>query len=1232
MAFDVTAVLKANVSNFTSGIKEAQSVFESFQSKSKRTFENVANGFQTAGLALSAGLTAPALAGIGAVVKGYASLEQNLGGTEAVFGQFAKSVQNDAKNAYQTMGLSASDYMATANKMGSLFQGSGLEQQKALDMTSKAMKRAADVASVMGVDVNMAMESVAGAAKGNFTMMDNLGVAMNATTLEAYALEKGLNFEWKTASNAEKAELAMQMFMDRTKQYDGNFLKESEKTVSGSLDAMKGAFSNFVAGLGNPEADVAELMTNLKTTIVNFSKNVKGVIKTIWDNLPLAPWQKWVALIAVGAGPVLLALSGIMKGIGTLKAAFQGIGAVLTNPWGLALVALVAGFVHAYKNSEKFRNVVNSVVSAVVAKFNELKAKAQPALDFIKNALGKFNVGAFAPLIGGIGLFISSLMKLKGIKIPNPFSKFKPSFPKIPNPFTGLANMAKAASSAIKNAFSGLGKAIGSAFKGIGTAISTVFQGIARAISMLNPAGVVSFAMGLAAVTASLVALSAMQGMVLPFLQGLADIFVQLVGGTLQAFASALVTLAPVMTTIAQALSMLSPLVVAFGIAFSMAATAVGGAIAQIVTALAGGVAQIIAAITPIVAIISSTFLQVVTVITNAFVQIVQAIAPFIPNITQMFTTIATVVANSIVQIVQALAPFIPAVTQMVVALAPVLSQIVSAFNNLVSEISPIIDSITNLFKTLGEQISSILESAGSVVESFGSAIRNVLDGVAGIFESMGNAAKNAGMGVKLMAQGIKMLTELGLMDLVATLAAVATGLTAIVASGIGSAGPGLQAAGMGMQMMATSAQMASVAIQMLPTALTTLSASLGTLPAMMTMAGTAMMTFATSAQSSVMSLMAIGATITQFASMLMTIGPSATVASAGLATFNGQANAAGSAMQRLGSASTTALAQVTALGTGITSSMAGATAAISNAGMQMSTAVRMAGTQMTVAMQASMNQIKMVVLNGMTASASAVQNGGNQMTTAIRSAGTQMVTIIQSTMNQMKSAVLNGMTAIVSSVRNGGSQMVSAWQSAGQQMVSSTQNTVNNMNSSLRNVGSGVNLYSNGTALMSGLKSGIDAGWAQITASVSSMAQWIKDHKGPVSYDKRLLVDNGLAIMFGLNRGISSGWQEVKSNVSSMAGQLSELVQTGLDGSFDLPNMAANLMNSVTVSHNPQSVQHSIDNVAGQQRLIKKFDELIDEVRRSGNTYLDGKVISRKVDRNLGQNTQLRSRTSWVT
>lgn len=1184
MAFDVTAVLKANVSNFTGGIKEAQAVFESFQSKSNRTFESVADGFQKAGTALTAGLTAPVAAGVGAVVKSWAELEQNLGGTKAVFGDLANSVQSDAKAAYKNMGLSASDYMATANKMGSLFQGSGVEQQRSLELTSKAMQRASDVASVMGVDLKMAMESVTGAAKGNFTMMDNLGVAMNATTIEAYALEKGLNFKWETASNAEKAELAMDMFLEKTKQFDGNFLKESESSVAGSLDRMKGAFSNFVAGLGNPDADIKQLLADLSESVGLFAKNIKKTLLTIWDNLPLAPWQKWVGLIAVGAGPVLLALSGIMKGVGTLKAVFQGIGAIVTNPWGLAIVAiaaLVAGLVYAYKHSESFRNMVNSAVSTVVAKFNELKAKAQPALGLIKQALSKLNIGAFTPLIGGVGLAIVALNKLKGVKIPNPFSKFKPAFPKIPNPFTGLANMAKSAGLAVKNVFIGIGKSI-----------STVFQGIARAVSMLNPVGIASFALGLAAVTAALVGLSAVQGMVLPFLQGLADIFVKLVGGTLQAFASALVSLSPVMMTLSTALAGLSPLIIASGVAFSMVATAIGGAVSQIISAT----------------------MPLVQILSDAFVQIVR------------------VVSVAIVQIVQALAPFIPSITAMVVQLSPVLMKIIDAFVALVSQVSPIINSLTKLLQTFGEQVSSILESAGGVVESFGSAIRNVLDGVADIFESMGNAAKNAGQGVKLMAQGIKILVDLKLGDLTGTLAAVAAGLAAIASSGIASAGPGLQAAGMGMKMMATSAQMASVAIQMLPAALTTLSASLGTLPAMMTMTGAAMTAFATSAQSSVASLMAIGATITQFASMMIMIAPASTTASAGLSAFNSQASATGNAMQRLGAASSMALSQVTALGAGITSSIAGATAAISNAGMQMSTAVRSAGTQMMTAMRASMAQIKSVVANGVTSSAQAVRNGGSQMTSAIRSAGTQMVTITQSTMNQMKSAVLNGMTAIVSAVRNGGSQMVSAWQSAGQQMVSSTQNTVNNMNSSLRNVGSGVNLYSNGSALMAGLKSGIDAGWASITASVSSMAAWIKANKGPVSYDKKLLVENGLAIMYGLNRGISSGWDGVKSNVSSMAGQLSQLVQEGLHSSFDVPNMAASLMSSVTVAHNPQSVQHSIDNVASQQRLIKKFDELIDEVRRSGNTYLDGKVISRKVDRNLGQNTQLRSRTSWAT
>ena len=212
-------------------------------------------------------------------------LEQNLGGTEAVFGEYAENVQTLAEKAYKNMGLSASDYMATANKMGSLFQGSGLKQARALELSTQAMQRAADVASVMGIDTAWAMESIAGAAKGNFTMMDNLGVAMNATTLSAYALEKGINFDWKTASNAEKAELAMKMFFERTEQYAGNFAMEADRTLAGSFGRMKTNLQDILAKMALGQ-DIKPSLENLQESVLAFAHNIVPAVVAILNQLP----------------------------------------------------------------------------------------------------------------------------------------------------------------------------------------------------------------------------------------------------------------------------------------------------------------------------------------------------------------------------------------------------------------------------------------------------------------------------------------------------------------------------------------------------------------------------------------------------------------------------------------------------------------------------------------------------------------------------------------------------------------------------------------------------------------------------------------------------------------------------------------------------------------------------------------------------------------------------------
>lgn len=220
-------------------------------------------------------------------VMQFAELEQNIGGSEAVFGEYAKTIQDAAADAYKTMATTQSDYLATANKMGALFQGSGLDAQRSMELTTQAMQRAADMASVMGIDTQAALDAVTGAAKGNYTMMDNLGVAMNATTLEAYAVSQGMDTAWKSMSNAEKAELAMKYFFENTTQYAGNFEREASTTISGSIGQLTAAVQTWVAGLGNSSADIDKLTKNILDAFQDVVKNVVPVVENIVKQLPV---------------------------------------------------------------------------------------------------------------------------------------------------------------------------------------------------------------------------------------------------------------------------------------------------------------------------------------------------------------------------------------------------------------------------------------------------------------------------------------------------------------------------------------------------------------------------------------------------------------------------------------------------------------------------------------------------------------------------------------------------------------------------------------------------------------------------------------------------------------------------------------------------------------------------------------------------------------------------------
>lgn len=263
---------------------------------------------------------------IGKSVSMAGELEQQLGGTEAVFGQFASQVQAKSKEAFSTMGLSANDYMATINKMGALMQGSGLDIETSMDLSSQAMQRASDVASVMGIDIDMAMESIAGAAKGNFTMMDNLGVAMNATTIEAYALSKGINKSYNEMTKAEQVQYAMQMFLERSSYAMGNYSKENE-TFAGSLQTLKASFGNFMSGAGSID-DVINSVVSFGNILVKSitemaPKITTGLVQLLNGIIPQIPVLLQSLLPSVVTGVISL-IQGIINMLPTIITMLAG--------------------------------------------------------------------------------------------------------------------------------------------------------------------------------------------------------------------------------------------------------------------------------------------------------------------------------------------------------------------------------------------------------------------------------------------------------------------------------------------------------------------------------------------------------------------------------------------------------------------------------------------------------------------------------------------------------------------------------------------------------------------------------------------------------------------------------------------------------------------------------------------------------------------------------------------
>ncbi|AJA56885.1 phage tail protein [Lactococcus lactis] len=180
------------------------------------------------------------------------------------------------------------------------------------------------------------------------------------------------------------------------------------------------------------------------------------------------------------------------------------------------------------------------------------------------------------------------------------------------------------------------------------------------------------------------------------------------------------------------------------------------------------------------------------------------------------------------------------------------------------------------------------------------------------------------------------------------------------------------------------------------------------------------------------------------------------------------------------------------------------------------------------------------------------LKTAGNSLKDGIHLAFLYMQNIISSVGNVIKS-IINGIRGTFSSLGSAGNGMKSAVSGAFSAMrgaisgaASGIRGIIDGIKGVFQSLGS-INLASAGRAIIDGFIGGLKSTWEAGKKFVGNIADWIKEHKGPISYDRKLLIPAGEAIMGGFNDSLMENFKSVQKNISGVADNLQSLVGTGV-------------------------------------------------------------------------------------
>nr|DAO48207.1 MAG TPA: tail tape measure protein [Caudoviricetes sp.] len=358
MSEELKIIIKAEVAQLKKSIADAKKEMGSFKEQvSKHSKEasssikkmgehfadvgkKIAKAMATAAVAVGASLVALGKKAL----DSYGDYEQLVGGIETLFKDSSSVVMAYARDAYKNQQMSANQYMEIATSFSaSLLQGLNGDTAEAARIADMAITDMADNANKMGSTMESIQNAYQGFAKQNYTMLDNLKLGYGGTKEEMERLladaEKisGVHYDISNLNDVYEAIHVVQTEMGIT----GTSAEEAATTIQGSVAMMKSAWTNWVTGLMDENANMKELTANLVSSVGQVVENVVPKIGEFFSNL--------VEGIHEGLAEhpkIQEAFDSIVSALGTVRDIITGVFSYVSENWetikGILTAAAIA--------------------------------------------------------------------------------------------------------------------------------------------------------------------------------------------------------------------------------------------------------------------------------------------------------------------------------------------------------------------------------------------------------------------------------------------------------------------------------------------------------------------------------------------------------------------------------------------------------------------------------------------------------------------------------------------------------------------------------------------------------------------------------------------------------------------------------------------------------------------------------------------------------------------------